>query len=140
MRRFDQSVAFIAALLAGLLCSACAAPATPPPTTIPIQTPQPASPTTAPTQTPQPPSPTTAPTETPEPPTPTAMTVQAARLPAPLYFLAAGQVHRLEMDGVTLTQITDAPRAMRLEGAGDLQVFQLEVEGCVGGGRLSEPE
>ncbi|MFQ5340361.1 MAG: hypothetical protein ACE5F6_02315 [Anaerolineae bacterium] len=33
----------------------------------------------------------------------------AARLPAPLYFLAGGQIHRLERDGVTLTQITDEP-------------------------------
>ncbi len=113
MCRYDQSVALIAALVAGLLFSACAAPATPPPTAIPTQTSQPASPTAVPTQTPQPPLPTTAPTETPEPPTPTAeptsTVVPAARLPAPLYFLAGGQIHRLEMDGTTVTTITAEP-------------------------------
>ncbi|MFQ5595863.1 MAG: hypothetical protein ACE5HA_17090 [Anaerolineae bacterium] len=72
MHRLDQSVAFIAALLAGLLFSACTAPAIPPPTATPTQTLPPTSPTAVPTQTPLPPPPTTAPTETPEPPTPTA--------------------------------------------------------------------
>lgn len=98
-----------------VLVTGCASP-TPAPTP-PTATPVPLAETPPrPTETPVPPTPvpptaTLVPTRTPEPAVtlePTASPMAADVLPAPLYFLGSdGQIMRLEMDGATLTRITE---------------------------------
>ena len=104
------------ALLAVIvLATGCASP-TPPPTP-PTVTPVPLAETPPrPTETlvpptPVPPTATLVPTRTPEPAVilePTASPIAVEVLPAPLYLLGSdGQIMRLEMDGTTLTRITE---------------------------------
>jgi len=105
----SRQLSAIAGLLVMLLITVACTPVTP---ALPTDTPAP--PTAAPpteTSTPEPIStepsaPTAAPEATPTP-------EAAALLPAPLYFLdSAGQIMRLEIDGVTLSQIAHAAAAV----------------------------
>jgi hypothetical protein len=92
----------LAGLLAGCGQQAATAPTAAPPSTAPT-----AAPTAAPTMPPAPTeAPTAAATATPVPEAAPTAAPGAAVLPRPLYTLLAGQIYRIEADGVARTQIT----------------------------------
>lgn len=92
---------FLALTALALILTGCGQPATQQPSPTPIATAVSAAPTAAPSAAP---APTSAPTEA----RPTA--APAGVLPAPILFITdANQIARLEVDGITVTTLTDEP-------------------------------